>query len=737
STLTIDAGQFRQLELVTNGSLDETITWSSADPKVVSVNEDGQIYAVRGGTAVITARTLTGLSASVTVTVSDTPMRTRSGVRNNADGAESYNMLYTGDYSYPGSVICSYIGENADGTITRVAAMNESVTAETYSHDTTELKASKNIEFELPIFGGAFLGSENNFLVFGQENPDESDETEVVRVVKYTKDWTRVSAYSVYGANTYVPFEAGSLKMTECEGRLYIHTCHTMYAGDGDLHHQANMTFIINESDMSLIQSFYSIKNIYQAGYVSHSFDQFIRTDDEHVYRVDHGDAHLRGISITVADLGEDITKVSYILPFPFGSGTTHYNYTGAKVGGFELSTKNMIVAGASIDQENFDLKDPMNIFLSVTKKDFAHSSEPVDTIWLTEYTKDSGVSVSVPRLVKLNEESFLVMWLEETSSGKVTKAVTIDGSGNLTSDIAVIDATVTECQPIYCADGLVRWYGANNTKPVFYALNPYNLTAMEGSATDINIHVHRWEFHFKIEPDCFSSGYTLYYCPDCGEFKQDDYLPPKHSYKSKVIAPTYDSEGYTEHTCTVCGDTYYDNYKPMLPRTSITAATVKLSNATYTGKSLKPAPVVRMNGKTLVKGTDYTVKYSKNLNCGKAVVTISGKGAYTGTKTAGFIIKPAKAKLSAVKSPKTRQVNIAWKKSAGGVTGYQVVIATNSACTSGKKTYTIAKASTTAKTITKLKKGRTYYVKVRAYKTVGKTKYYGAYSTVKSVKCK
>ena len=37
---------------------------------------------------------------------------------------------------------------------------------------------------------------------------------------------------------------------------------------------------------------------------------------------------------------------------------------------------------------------------------------------------------------------------------------------------------------------------------------------------------------------------------------------------------------------------------------------------------------------------------------------------------------------------------------------------------------------------VTNLKKGKTYYVKVRAYKTVNGKKLYGAYSAVKRVQC-
>lgn len=94
-----------------------------------------------------------------------------------------------------------------------------------------------------------------------------------MRIVKYSKDWQRQRQVSVNGANTYIPFAAGSLRMAETrDGRLYIHTCHEMYADSIGLHHQANMTYVLKEDAMEIEQSCYDIMNIAQAGYVSHSF---------------------------------------------------------------------------------------------------------------------------------------------------------------------------------------------------------------------------------------------------------------------------------------------------------------------------------------------------------------------------------------------------------------------------------------------------------------------------------
>ncbi len=163
-------------------------------------------------------------------------------------------------------------------------------------------------------------------------------------------------------------------------------------------------------------------------------------------------------------------------------------------------------------------------------------------------------------------------------------------------------------------------------------------------------------------------------------------------------------------------------------------AAVSGLSNKTYTGKALTQTPVVKLGSKTLKSGTDYTVSYKNNKNVGTATVTITGKGNYNGTVKATFKICPKKTAVKKLTSPKTKQLKVTYGKVAG-VTGYQITYSTSSKFT--KKTTKSVNAAGTSKTIKKLTKGKTYYVKVRTYKTVSGTKYYSGYTAVKKIKVK
>ena len=94
----------------------------------------------------------------------------------------------------------------------------------------------------------------------------------------------------------------------------------------------------------------------------------------------------------------------------------------------------------------------------------------------------------------------------------------------------------------------------------------------------------------------------------------------------------------------------------------------------------------------------------------------------------------PVRASIKSVKAGK-KKLTVTWKKDKA-VSGYQIKVATKKNF-KGAKTYTVKSYKTYKKVIKKLKAKKKYFVKVRAYKTVGKSKVYGAYSAVRSCKVK
>lgn len=151
-----------------------------------------------------------------------------------------------------------------------------------------------------------------------------------------------------------------------------------------------------------------------------------------------------------------------------------------------------------------------------------------------------------------------------------------------------------------------------------------------------------------------------------------------------------------------------------------------KLSNQTYTGKALKPSITIKDGNKKLVSGTDYTVTYKNNTKPGKATVTITGKGNYTGTKTVTFNIVPKKVRVSA-KTSDTDAV-LSWKKSTGAA-GYEIYYSVG-----GGKLRKLTTVKGT-KYSTEMTAAGTYKFKVRPYVRINGKKVYGQWSN--TVSCK
>lgn len=124
-----------------------------------------------------------------------------------------------------------------------------------------------------------------------------------------------------------------------------------------------------------------------------------------------------------------------------------------------------------------------------------------------------------------------------------------------------------------------------------------------------------------------------------------------------------------------------------------------------------------------LSAGTTYKYRVVAYKKDGKAIVENAG------TYVSGFTL-PATPVVSAKAGVK--QAKIAWKR-AKGATGYIVYMSTSKRGTY-KAVATIRKAGTTSYTKKGLKKGKTYYFKVRAFNKSGKTTYKSSYSTVKKI---
>ena len=413
------------------------------------------------------------------------------------------------DYVQWSNTVKSYLTVCDNGNYMRVqsGAIEGKLLVEYYSSDFEPL-STKLIDNELPIFG-AFYDSGNNYYVLsGQENPKQNDSLEVFRITKYDKNWNKIKSCGLYGANTTVPFDAGSARMTHSGDHLLVRTCHEMYKSSDGNNHQSNVTIEVDMPSMTITDSYTGVMNV-DYGYVSHSFNQFIKTDGNHIVALDHGDAHPR--SAVLVKYNSDFTtgkffpsyfeQVSNIDVVTYPEYTAgHYNYTGAAIGGFDVSSSSYIVAQSTVDLDYINTSKTRNVYVSAVSKDL--STNKLNKI--TSYAEGTD-SASAPQLVKINDNSFLLLWARDTK----VSCVKLNADGTVNGSIHTFEGSLSDCQPVI-KNGRAAWYVYDKNNVIFNSLNLSNLDDIK--TVDVKTG-HDYETKYASKTD----GTVTQTCKSCG----------------------------------------------------------------------------------------------------------------------------------------------------------------------------------------------------------------------------
>lgn len=401
----------------------------------------------------------------------------------------------------------SYLYEE-NGTLRVLDATGTEIVVDTYDPASLTLLSTQKIPMELAFFGGFYAGERYNYIVFGQ-NDLEHAEIEVMRVVKYDKQFNRLASISVEGddPDTALPFQGGSVRMAEHGNELIVHTCVERYSG-----HQMQFTMILDTDTMQSKETggkvgdgeFYDQR-------VSHSFNQFVRYDGTEHVLIDHGDGYPRSIVLHRGNGFPPHYTVSDLLKIP---GMTGSNYTGICLGGFEISSSSYLVAMNSIDLSRRDEvrsddnggQGERNIVLLVCGKnelpagdtsntfdlsailsgnpqpETAKELKEADQVVLTDYIGHNKMG-SIPYLVKISEDRFLVLWEEfEHTLGAYDQTISVsrgvhgtivDGQGQIVSQVPTLENAhlSTDCQPIVF-NGQVIWWVNTRAGRMFYSMD-------------------------------------------------------------------------------------------------------------------------------------------------------------------------------------------------------------------------------------------------------------------------
>lgn len=191
---------------------------------------------------------------------------------------------------------------------------------------------------------------------------------------------------------------------------------------------------------------------------------------------------------------------------------------------------------------------------------------------------------------------------------------------------------------------------------------------------------------------------------------------------------------GVTTVIATGMGDyTGYTSKNFTITKRAMAGGTVSVaSSVSFTGSNITPSVTVKVAGRTLTSGTDYTVSYSNNKNVGTSNVYVYGKGNYSGSLSAKFDIVPAKQQIQKLET-KYKGFFVDWAQK-GSATGYDVEYSVNANMSGAVSKHLTANKPDTL-TVSGLAGDKTYYVRVRSYTNVNGKVYYGAWSDIKSIK--
>ena len=257
----------------------------------------------------------------------------------------------------------------------------------------------------------------------------------------------------------------------------------------------------------------------------------------------------------------------------------------------------------------------------------------------------------------------------------------------------------------------------------------------------------HALGYYFMEETDFFPGGYYEYsdftYAGGCDNLELKEYNEKNPHVKwGKIHKFTGNYKIHKYATMSEDGEKrdqcfYGDGYFPVtVPKIK----SVKLAANAYiytTGRAIKPAvTVLDREGKKLVEGKDYNVKYTKNTNVGTAFVKVTFLQYYDGNKTLKFNIYPHSTPIKKIEGRAKGKIYVEWKKQTKQTDGYKFDVSTSKNFT--KKTtvhYTIKDKKQAKALLGGLKKNKKYYVRMRTFKKVDNKTYYSAFSAVKTVK--
>lgn len=379
---------------------------------------------------------------------------------------------------------------------------------------------------------------------------------------------------------------------------------------------------------------------------------------------------------------GFDNTNPGRVILTIKGSG----NYTGSITGSFYITAN---IEDSSLFTVN-GIPDALTVSSNGTLTDADGNTFDLNKISITYNDKVNGTKATLPStyysvsvtkggsLYSSGNKTITITGIQSNAKGTVNKNVTITGDAS-TADVSLLSTTSVNVSSKQ-SDGsyIIDYTGTQPNPTVVVTFGGKRLT----ENTDYTV--------INQIPDTVGEGKVI--VTGTGTYSNASIVvpvyvkynlskakvsfnPSSYEYTGAQIVPGDDNETVTIGTTVLTPGTDYrtsfrSNTNPGTAYATVTpdtngarstgsaTGTFKITPVTltddmvwvdqttsedytgiYNGKEQRPDVSVEYNGKKLAKDTDYTVKYSNNVNAGEATVKIKGKGGFTGTVTTAFDI--------------------------------------------------------------------------------------------------
>ena len=556
--------------------VDRSVTWTSDNESVATVDENGVVTGISAGTAVITATS--NLDASFAVSCEVTVNSLGITVNGTLQDAEGNPMFYSWNMEND----TTWTGGTAIDTNMTSATVN-TATGNYYIMDANdnswamhEVDATTGESINVganaagvPLWDmeySSWLSTEDaaklNAIYYYYFLPGKDPmalDTSAFGLSSYLSSYTGAQYLTAITSAGYYPYEEDDGSITDTELVLMLDNAGYIWyfwifpTATG---YSANLAFVPTDLDIAFPGD--------DTG--NHMYSSMVVGEDGNLYLSAFTGATNELFCLSLDDAGEmyNATRIGDVGADVWPATVTSVTVNNAD----EAGSLAMVDAIATISTENFTAEDLASAKVINTAATFSMDAAARAAKETIELNSEAGVAadeqtvtvnVTAPEaatngVVELTWDTDVLELVEYTMWGTY---------GSVLSDEAGMTYGYVDLAGLNAGDTIISLiFNVKRTENTVVTANHKQVNNAAGAVEElpVNFEHANTEIRGAVKATCTEAGYTGdVYCVDCGKLIEQGTVIDAlgHSYEAVVTEPTCTEQGYTTYTCTVCGDTY------------------------------------------------------------------------------------------------------------------------------------------------------------------------------------